>query len=324
MPASEEDLARLRDLLDEVIAVDPLSKLIRPDLGDAHFQGAIPLLHQTVSLLRGVRYSNLEILPRQVVGTLFRKVGTIINWLQEVESFNLKTSDPINRRDGLITHLENEVVALFKEVGPYMSLAGDRTIESIRKYEELAAERLKRIEETAQRAEASLQAQKLAIGESGFVEYLSVFEQQAAKDGFSARAWLRWATCLGIISLLYAVLVLVWWEPSGKETGELIGDFGGRFTILTLLIFGLGFTLRQYSASRHNQTININRWNALRTFESFVGAAEDQETKNAVLLEATRSVFAPQPSGFLRGRYEGDSSSPIIKVIERVDSKISK
>lgn len=87
---------------------------------------------------------------------------------------------------------------------------------------------------------------------------------------------------------------------------------------MTLLAYGLGFSVRQHASSKHNETVNLHRQNALRTFETFVKATEDQETKDAVLLEATRSIFAAQPTGFLRTGRETESPSTIIEVIRRM------
>ena len=123
-----------------------------------------------------------------------------------------------------------------------------------------------------------------------------------------------------VLSVAAVVVLLVVWAPSAETTGEIVREIGGRFVVLTLLAFALGFTVRQYTSSKHNQTLNRHRQNALRTFETFVSAADDKETRDAVLLEATRAIFAPQPSGFLRAGHETESPSTIIEVIRRFSS----
>ena len=117
-----------------------------------------------------------------------------------------------------------------------------------------------------------------------------------------------------------AVLWLLFSRFPVESTGEIVRGIGGRFAVLTLLAFALGFTVRQYTSSKHNETVNTHRQNALLTFETFVSAADDQDTKDAVLLEATRSIFAPQSSGFLRSGREPDSPSTMVEVIRRIGS----
>jgi len=39
--------------------------------------------------------------------------------------------------------------------------------------------------------------------------------------------------------------------------------------------------------------------NALRTFKTFIAAAETTEVRQAILLETTRTIFQPTATGFL-------------------------
>jgi len=54
--------------------------------------------------------------------------------------------------------------------------------------------------------------------------------------------------------------------------------------------------------------VNQHRQNALSTFETFVKAAADDQTKGAVLLQATQAIFTPQVTGFIA--QESDSGGP--------------
>lgn len=56
--------------------------------------------------------------------------------------------------------------------------------------------------------------------------------------------------------------------------------------------------------------------NALKTFQAFIKAASDDGTRDAVLLETTRSIFALSPTGYLD---TGEpSSEPVSKLMEIV------
>lgn len=321
MPAREEDIALLKERLDHIIDIDHPSKLSRPELGEAHFKDAIPLLNQMISLFQQIRSSHLPRLPRALVQNMNARTENILKWLAEAEGFDLKRSDPVRQRDDMIQNLENEWMNLLSEAGSYISyLASSQTSEAMRKREEAAEESLKNIQRYSQEAVSSLQAQRQAIGETGVAKYLEVFGEQAEEDGSAATRWLKWATTFGVVCLGFAWWALFTWDSSAETIGEIIRDFGGRLTILTLLLFALGFAIRQYGISKHNQTLNLNRQNALRTFETFVSAAGSPETKDSVLLEATRSIFSPQPSGFLKGRNDTETPSAIIRVVEQINS----
>ena len=53
----------------------------------------------------------------------------------------------------------------------------------------------------------------------------------------------------------------------------------------------------------------------VKTFNTFVeGAGGDPATKNAVLLQATRTVFSPQVTGYVNSEKESDGSSSIVEL----------
>lgn len=89
-----------------------------------------------------------------------------------------------------------------------------------------------------------------------------------------------------------------------------------------ILIGLLYFTItasKNYNAHRHNAILNKHRQNALQTFESFVKAAgDDQQTKNAVLLQATATIFSNQNTGYLAAGPEPEGASKIIEIIKGV------
>ena len=171
----------------------------------------------------------------------------------------------------------------------------------------------------AEEARSVLESIQDIAAEAGVGQQSTVFGDQATNDSSTSEKWLVRACIAGGGSLI-AVCAVIFWPLSAETTSEAVSAFGGRLAILTFFAFVLGFTVRQYTSSKHNETVNLHRANALRTFTTFVGAASDQEMKDAVLLEATRAIFAPQPSGFLRAGHETESPSTIIEVIRRISS----
>ena len=71
---------------------------------------------------------------------------------------------------------------------------------------------------------------------------------------------------------------------------------------------------RNYRAHRHLQVVNEHRQKALTTFDMFAAAAKDEATKNFVLVEVTRCIFAPTSTG-----YSGEEpAGPADRIIEIV------
>jgi hypothetical protein len=100
-------------------------------------------------------------------------------------------------------------------------------------------------------------------------------------------------------------------EPVPVLAGHAQGDMASvlliifpRAITITVLLTGLIFSLRNYAAASHNRVVNKHRQTALSTFEVFVLSTADEQTKNAVLLQATQAIFSPQPSGYLKSENE--------------------
>ena len=63
--------------------------------------------------------------------------------------------------------------------------------------------------------------------------------------------------------------------------------------------------------------VNKHRQNALTTFETFSNASgSDTQTKNAVLIEATHTIFSNQQTGYMTADKDQESSSKIIEIIK--------
>jgi hypothetical protein len=75
---------------------------------------------------------------------------------------------------------------------------------------------------------------------------------------------------------------------------------------------------RIYKATKHQAVTNQHRANALKTFQAFVKAALDDATRDAVLLETTRSIFTIAPSGYLET--SEPSAEPVSKLMEIIRS----
>jgi hypothetical protein len=73
-----------------------------------------------------------------------------------------------------------------------------------------------------------------------------------------------------------------------------------------------------YRSQWHNHVVNKHRQNALSTFETFVKAASDEQTKNAVLIQATQCIFSQQPTGFVAHDSDGAPSPQILEIVRGV------
>ena len=85
--------------------------------------------------------------------------------------------------------------------------------------------------------------------------------------------------------------------------------------IVFCLIFALIWAAKNYGATRHNYVVNKHHNNALGSFQAFATSAADAQTKSAVLIQATQSIFTPRASGYVKSDGENSPSSPIVEIL---------
>ena len=336
MSLHEQELRSFLRLCSKIVEFGTENDLVRKtELGDdASFERARPLFDGIVELFRDLGSVDLNGTPSPTLQRATQSAQAVLSTLESIQRFSSKNRvSPSSEQQQLITSLESQYEKLVSglgcrlgyllvkrsEIGNVEALA-DRRIQELD--EHVLAEK-QQISTIRDEAESALGIVRDAAAHTGVRKESGVFKTQADKHACTATWWLLSAISSGAVSLVTAWMTLVVWSLPSETVGELVHGIGGRFAILTLLAFVLSFCVRQYTAAKHNETVNRHRQNALQTFETFVSATADQETKDAVLLEATRSIFSAQPSGFLRGRREAESPSTIIEVIRRMSSASS-
>ena len=93
---------------------------------------------------------------------------------------------------------------------------------------------------------------------------------------------------------------------------------------MSLLTFGITFASRHYSASLHNVVVNRHRQNALGSFQALASGAVDKEIKDAILLQATQAIYAPQSSGYVRGTSESRPMPGVVEIFRNVGKATTK
>lgn len=98
-----------------------------------------------------------------------------------------------------------------------------------------------------------------------------------------------------------------------------------RLLLISLFLYIVSFSLRQYSINRHLQTINQHRKNALNSFLLFESTIDkaDPSLKNALVLQLSKAIFEESPTGFLNSKYSEPSGNQFVEMT-KVFSEIKK
>jgi hypothetical protein len=185
-------------------------------------------------------------------------------------------------------------------------------------FEQEAQEKLKMVT-------AALEEVRKAAAEAGVSQTAVHFKEEAREHEKAAWFWLGGLIAVTVALLLFSLFanaILSWTgspEPAaGSENIVHIRYLSQKGLIVFCLIFALIWAARNYGASRHNYVVNKHRNNALGSFQAFVTSATDEQTKNAVLIQATQSIFSPQPSGYVKTDGENAPNTPILEIVRAV------
>ena len=87
-----------------------------------------------------------------------------------------------------------------------------------------------------------------------------------------------------------------------------------------MIFFLLNRSIKNYTAEKHLEVINTHRQNALETVEPFLHATkENSDTREQILLAATKTIYDANQSGYLSTKTSGsDSASPVQQIIKEV------
>jgi len=104
----------------------------------------------------------------------------------------------------------------------------------------------------------------------------------------------------GTMAAALAGFVSYFWHSfkADRFTAETISDLASRAVFVSLFMYITSIFVRNYRANRNLAVVNEHRKNALETFQVFANAATDPTVRAAVLMEATKCIFAPTATGF--------------------------
>jgi hypothetical protein len=322
--------------LARAIAVLTPDELVRPSLGEASFEQARSEFEETIDLFAELAPDEvLTSLPYPALEKIAARAESTTRVIDQIQQFALAAqANPIETRDVIANAFEAENRQNQDLLHRYIAAAAYRALdvsavkrevdaavsEARRKADELVAEQ----SAITKQMNDALRAVQESAGKAGVTIQSQIFADEADEHRKAAQTWLKSAAGFGLAALIVTIVGLFVLRPgSTKNASDIVGYAAGRVVLLSLLLFGLGYSARQVSAHRHNEVVNRDRQNALSTFEALVTASDDVETKDAVLLEATRSIFTAQQSGYLKNETDQQSPNTILEIVRRTQSSAS-
>lgn len=327
-----ETIYNLRTILRTFVEAD-VQTFARNDLGEKlNFNSALPNVEKIVDLFKSLNELALENLPHETIIDLLKLAEDANSELQEIMNFSIEyySRNPIEKRDEIIEKIRASYSNYYSSIIPHIAYANSikkvRDVESIeadvrKKYEQidndLAAQKSKH-DKILSESSAILEKVKLAAQEVGIAQHAAHFQNQANEHNDSSRKWLKTTISLSSLTLSFAVgsLILYYSKIATWSLSQNIQLTIAKLIIISVLFAATVWAGNMYKAHRHNYVINKHRQNALSTFETFIKSSNDNQTKNAVLIQTTQCIFSPQHTGYSIGEQDTSSNPQILEIVK--------
>jgi hypothetical protein len=337
-----EERARALKELRELVATysqTPVETFERRELGAeldfSPLRPAFVSIHQASVKLEALP---LEALPDRLVENAHQQYAVITNRINHLNGFSVRNNtNPAHSREQLIGNFVSDANGFFDTIPQVVAYA---SLLSPDGREALAVEAQQRSGEIRQLADDArtqanriaelLRASQDAAQKVGISEHAQHFLTQAREHLLSGRYWL-WATMAfavitGLVAGVNYAIAVDASRPSAPGaavtvqagTAASIQLIVAKVLLFSLLLSATVWCGRVYRAHRHNYVVNRHRQHSLSSFKAFAESTEDTQTKNAVLIQATQSIFSPQSTGFISHEAEPSATPQLIELVRTI------
>ncbi len=329
------DLNALNSTLAEIIAYDPSQLINHASSGQYKFDLIRPALERTRDLAAELQSLSFELLPEMTIDEIVETGKAVVQRYEQTWNFNIKErpsdTSPEQYAQGFMQAVKSNCdtfCAIVIRVQPFLTLHRPGSQALLRQGDTLftaVQEKLSKVDLRIAELDNRLKVAQDTAARVGVSRHAESFKEASTEHEKASRIWLKATVGITITTIVAAVLFLYAFPaPGDLKDAAVIQRIILRIVALSIFYYGAIWSAKNYRTHRHLAVLNAHRQNALQTFESFVeGAGGDAQTKNAVLLEATRCIFTPANTGYL-GAEDDNPSSRIIEIMKTVGGSAGK
>lgn len=344
--------AKLKDVLNGLLNITPETLTQTERLGKEYsFEKGLNTFVKIHSLFSQLMNISFENFPVSKINEVTAQVNDCKKFFDSIINFD---ATQITQRENILNSIEPKYLQYFNNITPILSFSlvhDDETNDYKRKLEEHfksmaglyiemhqsrnkmkneaeeMAQEIEQIKDDMQkRVDEVIASIESAAAETGVAKHESIFGTEANTYRLQSIGWLFATVAIGMGTIAWGIWgYLVLPVPEVETTFTLIKSFSTKIVVLSILTFILVWSAKNYGSTRHNFIVNKHRQNALNTFKTFVDAAgTDADIKNAILLQATTSIFSAQNTGYM-GKDDGgnNTSSQVVEVIRSAGNTAS-
>ena len=331
----QQKIKEVKELLNELSKIESQSLARKDELSrDINFLEAVPYFEEMLDIIKQLNDRDITRLTSQQLDRIKSSCQTLSTRIRQVQEFTLNQNTPADVCKNIINEVKNTYDTVMEPLIVPLAFTATQSTDYAKIEREAKgyhttmkeeSEKLtKFIEECRIDAEKALNAVREQAAEAGVSTNAQIFLQNAEEHRKVAQKWLIATIFTSVVTLLTAIgflIITFYFEP--KSTTNAIQYVVSKIILLSTLSFGIYWSARNYKANKHNQTLNKHRANALMTFRAFVEGSDDDQIKDAILLQASQAAFSGRPTGYDSSEKELQTVNPIIEVLGKTLTKTS-
>lgn len=304
--------------------IDELTK--HEDWGTINFEGAKPDLIQFFKILTQYKVLPIEDLLAETISQINQKITDVHTQIERIKGFKIEQNDASGVRDAITVEIKREIDAFFKVAAPWMPYLAfqrgdiDKNIQqftgAVEEGKKIVAGAKEYVETRKGEIDKIVLATKEAAATTGVAHFTAQFKEESELMATRAKWWLGWTIALVVLTVTAAGIFYYLSADVALQGYQLTQLIITKVVILLILFSATVWTGRIYKALKHQESVNKHRANSLKTFQAFVQATNDELTRDAVLIEATRAIFGITNSGYLESQQE--DHTPSTQIIEMI------
>ena len=307
--ATDNEIDDFKSELEAFFKYEKSSLLSNSEWGILNFSDCEAAYDNSANILSNFATLPVEILPVGILPQITQQAAVLRTTLKGISEFTLNQQSPSNVRDILSQELKKQADQLYNISYmhiPYLAYQrGDvernikQMISSVKNAEKETQVALSDI--SNQRTEINLivkSAREAAIN-AGVGHFTDSFLDESTAHEDSSRFWLKAMVAFAFFTIVVSILFAYHAVFCEYDISKNIPIFTSKITVILLFLTGGLWCGKIYKSHKHLSFVNKHRANALKTFLAFSQASEDEQTKNAVLIEAAHCIFSASNTGFV-------------------------
>ncbi len=330
--ASKQTVDQVRNFAMEISGQSIDMLVVNPSWGSIDFQSARGSLDVLFGLCALIRKFPIEVMPEGQLTAIMSTLDQLRGTIKQILGFTLQSPNPMQVRDSLVGQIASQTETFLTQfqgwVGYLAYQVGDvqKNVQALNDAVTLANEVLTSAREISATQKTELDgivaAAREASASAGVGVFTADFGEQATKLEGSAKLWLGVTACAALLTIALSVASAFYHMDKDASNAQVFQFMTSKLLALGVLASATVWCGRIYRATMHQAAVSDHRAKALRTFQAFAKATSDDVTRDAVLLETTRSIFAIAPTGYLDSAdASADTGSKMLEIVKSATSK---